>query len=222
MKKILLVFLAAFFSLTMLAQEGAFVGVRVIPQSAWILNNDDFDSDLFDFGIPFSVAFGVAGGYMFNDLLGVETQVIYSPQGQKYLGDNKDPYATIKNNYLKIPVLFRLRTEGEKASFLFNVGPEFGFLMSSTITDDETGEELVSNVDIYENFDIAIDIGLGTSILLVDNLYLDLMIKLGYGLTEIETPEGKGMLYDYQNNGRTSANNALAGFSVGLNYVFSK
>ena len=212
MKKVLLVFLSAFFSLTILAQEGAFVGVRVIPQSAWILNNDDFDSGEFDFGIPFSVAFGVAGGYMFNDLLGVETQVIYSPQGQKYLGDNKDPYETIKNNYLKIPVLFRLRTEGEKASFIFNIGPEFGFLMSSTITDDETGEELFSNVDIYENFDIAIDIGLGTSILLTDNLYLDLMIKLGYGLTEIETPEGKGMLYDYQSNGRTSANNALAGF----------
>jgi hypothetical protein len=222
MKKIILILIIGFLSFPSIAQEGAFVGVRIIPQSAWILNNDDFDSGEFDFGIPFSVAFGISGGYMFNDILGAEVQVIYSPQGQKYLGDNKDPYATIKNNYLKIPVLFRFRSAGESASFLFNVGPAFGFLMNSTITDDETGMEIDPGIDVYESLDISINIGLGTSISLTDNLYLDLMINLGYGLTEIETTDGKAMLYDYQNNGRTSSNNALAGFSVGLNYVFGK
>ncbi len=130
MKKIILILLLGFLSFPLIAQEGAFVGVRVIPQSAWILNNDDFDSDEFDFKIPFSVAFSLAGGYMFTDLVGIESGVLFSPQGQKYIfDDNSD--VRIKNNYVKIPLLFRLRTEGEKASFLLKVGPEFGFLISS-------------------------------------------------------------------------------------------
>ncbi len=220
MKKIILILFVGFLSFPSIAQEGAFVGIRIIPQSAWILNNDDFDSGEFDFGIPFSVAFSVAGGYMFTDLLGIETGILYSPQGQKYFFDNNDE-VNIKNNYLKIPLLFRLRTEGEKASFLFNVGPEFGFLMNSTIKDETSGLEIDSE-NYYENFDFSIAIGFGTSILLTQNLYLDLLVKLDYGLTEIETAEGKEMLFDYQNNGRTSSNNALAGFSVGLNYVFGK
>lgn len=221
MKKIILILFAGLLSFPSIAQEGAFVGLRIIPQSAWILNTDDFDSDEFDFGIPFSVAFGVSGGYMFSKVIGAEVQVLYSPQGQKYLGDNKDPFGTINNNYLKIPVLFRFRSGGESASFLFNAGPEFGFLMNSTITDDETGMEIDPGFDVYESLDISINIGIGTSILLTENLYLDLMLKLGYGLTEIETTEGKaflGLPYD----GRASSNNALAGFSVGVNYVFSK
>ncbi len=80
----------------------------------------------------------------------------------------------------------------------------------------------IDSESYYENFDLSIALAFGTSISLSDNLYLDLLFLLDYGLSEIETTEGKEMLYDYQNNGRTSSNNALAGFSVGLNYVFSK
>ena len=48
------------------------------------------------------------------------------------------------------------------------------------------------------------------------------MVKFDYGLSEIETELGKEILYDYQDNGRTSSSNALLGFSVGLNYVFTE
>ena len=123
MKKLIIFSLLLLLSIPAIAQKGAYIGFRVMPQSAWILNNDDFNSDEFDFGIPFSVAFAVAGGYMFNDIVGIEAQMLYSPQGQVYVDDDKNKLATISNEYFKIPLLFRFRSKGDKAAFLLNAGP---------------------------------------------------------------------------------------------------
>lgn len=220
MKNFVLAISLVMISLPSFSQKGAFVGIRLMPQSAWILNSDDFDSDEYDFGIPFSFAFSVAGGYMFSDVIGVETQLLFSPQGQKYVDDNKNALATISNNYLKIPVFLRLRTEGDKAAFLLNVGPQFGFLMNSSIDFHGNDTNIEDSKNYYENFELSVALGIGTSILLAENLFLDLMIKLDYGLTSIETDEGRAFLPDYQNDGRANSINALAGFSVGVNYVF--
>lgn len=223
MKKfILFVFLFAF-ALPLFSQKGAYIGIRLIPQSAWILNQDDFDSDEFDFGIPFSMSFALGGGYMFNDVIGVEGQMLYSPQGQKYIENETNYEINIKNNYFKIPVLFRFRSEAEKVGFLFNLGPEFGFLVGSSINSsggDLPPEFLGDTRNLYENFEFSVALGLGTSISLGKNLQLDLLINLDYGISEIESDLGKQLLYDYQNDGRASSNNAVAGFSVGLNYLF--
>ena len=182
----------------------------------------------FDFAVPFSVAFSLSGGYMFNEILGIETQLLYSPQGQKYKFSDDvtgtDEYVNIQNDYFKIPLLFRFRSEGKKAAFLFNVGPEFGFLLNTNVTTDATQldpEVAKINKDYYENFEFSVTMGFGTSISLGTNLLLDLLVQLDYGLTNIETDLGNQELYDYQGDGRARANNAVAGFSVGLNYCFN-
>ena len=223
MKKTVLLLLLSSFSLSLFAQKGGFIGVRAIPQSAWILNQDDFDSEDFDFGVPFSFAFALGGGYMFSDVVGIETQMLYSPQGQKYIDSETSEEINIKNNYFKIPVLFRFRSEAEKVGFLFNIGPEFGFLVGSSInsSDGDLPPEFSGDTQyLYENFEFSIAMGIGTSISLGKSLQLDLLINLDYGLSEIESTAGKELLFDYQNNGRASSNNAVAGFSVGLNYCF--
>lgn len=225
MKKILLLLFILLLSIPTYSQKGAYIGIRLIPQSAWILNQDDFDSDDFDFGVPFSFAFALGGGYMFSDVVGVETQMLYSPQGQKYIDSETSEEININNNYFKIPVLFRFRSEAEKVGFLFNIGPEFGFLVGSSINSsggDLPPEFLGDTRNLYENFEFSVALGLGTSISLSSNLQLDLLINLNYGLSEIESTAGKELLFDYQNNGRASSNNAVAGFSVGLNYLFGK
>jgi hypothetical protein len=225
MKKFILLLLVLTISFNLFSQKGGFIGIRIIPQSAWILNDDDFDSGDFDFKTPFSVAFALDGGYMFNNTVGIELQMLYSPQGQKYVDDQGNDFATIKNDYFKIPVLFRLRSDGGKVAFLFNVGPEFGFLVSSGITSQQgmVGPPFLSDSRAYYNdFEFSVMIGFGTSIALGTNLQLDLMIKLDYGITELETALGKEELYDYKGDGRSDSHNALAGFSVGLNYLFVK
>lgn len=222
MKKLILLLIFCSFSFNSFAQKGAFIGLSIMPQSAWILNNDDFDSGDFDFAIPFSFAFSFDAGYMFNESIGIQTGALYSPQGQKYVEGGKD-FGEIKNNYLKIPLLFRLRTGGEKVAFLFNVGPQFGFLIGSSITSaiGETGPPYGSDTRIYyENFELSAALGLGTSITLGENLLLDLMFKLDYGISEIESDLGKQTLYDYQNNGRGATSNALVGLNIGIKYAF--
>lgn len=220
MKKLIILLTLLCFSLPNFAQKGAFIGLRIMPQSAWILNQDDFDSDEYDFGVPFSVAFAVAGGYMFTNTIGVEVQMLYSPQGQDYVDSEKNKFASINNNYFKIPVLFRLRTEGEKVAFLLNAGPQFGFLVNSSIDLYGNGDNFSDSRNFYESFEFSVALGLGTSILLTENLFLDLLLKLDYGLSSIESDLGRAFFYDHGNDGRADSNNALLGFSVGVNYVF--
>lgn len=225
MKKTFLLLIVLTISLNTFSQKGGFIGFRIIPQSAWILNSDDWDSGDFDLKTPFSVAFSIDGGYMFNEAIGIELQMLYSPQGQKYVDNNGNDYATIKNDYLKIPVLFRLRSGGEKVAFLFNAGPQFGFITSSSITSEvgKIGPPYLSDSRAYyEDFEFSVVLGFGTSISIGSKLQLDLMIKLDYGISELETELGKKMLYDYQGDGRSSSHNASAGFSVGLNYLLIK
>lgn len=222
MKAFFILLITLSISFNSIAQEGAFIGLRLIPQSAWILNQDDFDSGEFDFGVPFSFAFAVAGGYMFNNSIGIEVQMLYSPQGQIYVDNEGNDFATINNDYFKIPVLFRMRAGEANVGFLFNFGPQFGFLTNSKITFDQEPEESRPDTRaFYEDFEVALALGFGVSVKLGSQLYLDLLIDISYGLTEIETDLGKNYLYDYQNNGRAKSNNAVAGFSVGINYVFS-
>ena len=221
MKAFFILLITVCISYSSIAQEGAYIGLRLIPQSAWILNQDDFDSGEFDFATPFSFAFAIAGGYMFNNSIGIEAQMLYSPQGQKYIDTEGNEFATINNDYFKIPVLFRMRTGEGKVGFLFNLGPQFGFLTGSKITfDQEPDESLPDTKLFYEDFEIALALGFGVSIELGSQLYLDLLIDLSYGLTEIETDLGKEFLYSDDDVDRSKSNNAVAGFSIGLNYVF--
>ena len=55
MKKIFLFLFILLFSIPTYSQKGAYIGIRLIPQSAWILNQDDFDSDEFDFANSFFI-----------------------------------------------------------------------------------------------------------------------------------------------------------------------
>ncbi len=224
MKGFFILLITVFISVGSVAQEGAYIGLRLIPQSAWILNQDDFDSGEFDFGIPFSFAYAIAGGYMFNNSIGIEVQMLYSPQGQVYVDSEENDLFTIKNDYFKIPVLFRMRAGEEKLGFLFNFGPQFGFLTGSKIiAEQDPSESLTDTRAFYEDFEVALALGFGVSIELGSQFYLDLLINLSYGLTEIETDFGKialNELYESPTIDRAKSNNAVAGFSIGLNYVF--
>jgi len=221
MKKTLLLISILALSTAMMAQ-GPFAGLLVRPQSAWILNDDDFDSGDFDLGIPFSVAFGLQGGYMFSESIGLELQFISSSQGQIYVDDNGDELATITNKYFKIPLLFRLRSGAGKAGFLLNAGPQIGFLTSSSIDlTEEPSESIADSKDFYNSTEFSFLLGIGANIMITEYLSLDLLINIDASLTEIESDFGKENLYDNGENGRAAARNALVGFSVGLSYVFT-
>ena len=205
--------------LNLFAQEGAFIGARIIPQTTWILNNDDFDNPNVDLKYTWGVAFAVAGGYNFNAKHGIEIQTLYSNQSQQYVDENNNKVATKNNIYYKIPLLYRFRTEGKLGSIL-TVGPQFGFLSRSDIDNHGVGSNVDDARNFYENFELSIALGFGASWMLSEKVSLDLMLKLDYGVTEIESGLGKAFFYDHNNDGRGATNNATGGFSVGVNYFF--
>jgi Outer membrane protein beta-barrel domain len=225
MKKLLTIVFLLTIHFAAFSQEGPFIGARVIPQSAWILNQDDFDSNILDFKTPFSVALGIAGGYMFSDLLGVEVNLLYSPQGQKYIADTSgvDLFSK-KNNNLKIPILFRYRSESDKAAFLFNAGPEFGFLMSSKMTFPNAND--IDTKQYYNSFDFAVLVQIGTSIMIGESSNLDILLRFNYGLSNIENGTATGdypiLFPDLTGNGRQKSNNASVGLTIGYNFTLSK
>ena len=159
---------------------------------------------------------------MFSESIGLELQFISSSQGQIYVDDNGDELATINNKYFKIPLLFRLRSGAGKAGFLLNVGPQIGFLTSSSIDlTEEPSESISDSKDFYNSTEFSFLLGIGANIMITEYLSLDLLINIDASLTEIESDFGKENLYDNGENGRAAARNALVGFSVGLSYVFT-
>jgi len=220
MKKFLLLISIVALSTTMMAQ-GPYAGVIIRPQSAWIINNDDFDSGDYDLDIPFAMAFGVQGGYMFSEAFGLVTQIIFSPQGQAYILADSEEKVSIENKYVNVPILARLRGGGEKAGFVLHFGPQIGFLTSSNVVFDTSTEFNEDWSDYYKNTVFSLVLGLGANIMLTEYLSLDLMVNIDGGFTEIETELGKAELFDYDDNGRAMALNAVASFSIGVNYVFT-
>jgi hypothetical protein len=86
------------------AQEGAFrIGAVLLPQSTWLLNQDDSDAGPeLDYEVTWGFAGGISASYNFNDYLGVGLDVLYSNQGQKYKGTQSADYLHGKD-YPELP-----------------------------------------------------------------------------------------------------------------------
>jgi opacity protein-like surface antigen len=120
---------------SMWAQESAFrIGAVLLPQSTWLLNQDDSDArPELDYEVNWGFAGGISTFYNFNDYLGVGLDVLYSNQGQKYKGTQSGISYTAKAtlNYLKLPLLLRLNSDPNSVvQFNAFLGPQFSFLLS--------------------------------------------------------------------------------------------
>jgi len=117
------------------AQEGAIrIGAVLLPQSTWLLNQDDSDAGPEqDYEVTWGFAGGISASYNFNDYLGVGLDVLYSNQGQKYKGTKSGITYTAKTtlNYLKLPLLLRFNSDPNSVvQFSAFLGPQFSFLLS--------------------------------------------------------------------------------------------
>jgi hypothetical protein len=117
------------------AQEGAIrIGAVLLPQSTWLLNQDDSDAGPeLDYKSTWGFAGGVSASYNFTDYLGVGLDVLYSDQGQKYRGTQSGTTYTAKAtlNYLKLPLLLRFNSDPNSVlQFSAFLGPQFSFPLS--------------------------------------------------------------------------------------------
>jgi len=117
------------------AQEGAIrIGAVLLPQSTWLLNQDDSDArPEQDYEVTWGFAGGISASYNFTDYLGVGLDMLYFNQGQKYKGTQSGTTYTAKAtlNYLKLPLLLRFNSDPNPVvQFSAFSGPQFSFLLS--------------------------------------------------------------------------------------------
>ena len=206
------------------AQKGWYVGLRVVPQSTWILNQQDSDAgeQYFSYVKTYGVASGVGGGYAFNNHIGVFADLLYSSQGQAHSyeatvdGKTRTFTDEVRLRYLKLPVMFRLTTNTErKTAFVFQFGPQIDYLVSvkqfigntayphtNQLPIDPPGQPDFYNVpDRYYTFkSLVFDgvVGLGAEVKLRYNLKMHLLFRADYSLTDIEN---KDATFDVYQNG---------------------
>ncbi len=197
------------------AQERAFrVGVALLPQNTWLLNQDDSDAGPeLDYEVTWGFAGGLSASYHFSDYIGVGLDVLYSRQGQKYKGTVAGTAYTAQTNlnYLRLPLLLRFSTDPE-APVQFNafLGPQLSLLLSyqdkvqaristqevsgTTITTTITGMgSSTENLDqtIYKKSLFGGVFGLGMGIRAGESILITIHFRGDYAFGDAENKEAK-------------------------------
>lgn len=240
MKKLFTAALCVSLSVGAFAQKGLSFGAYVLPQSTWILNQNDFDlGKIRDFRSTINVGYGLQAGYGISDNFSIQTGAYFSRLGQDYTStvvtnpltgaEVKSDYS-VKVDYLRVPLLASFNSDpSSNVGFLFNVGADFGFKMANSIesSNGTTNSDMpyfVSNTvatnvatdKYYKSLDIQGTMGFGAQIRVTDNLKVQALLRLGYSLMDIEEKPADTVTFKYSD--RKTANHATAGLQIGLVY----
>lgn len=240
MKKLFTVALCVALSVGAFAQKGLSFGAFVLPQSTWILNQNDFDlGKVRDFRSTINVGYGLQAGYGISDNFSIQTGAYFSRLGQDYTStvvvnpltgaEVKSDYS-VKADYIRVPLLASFNSDpSSNVGFLFNIGADFGFKMANSIeaSNGATSNNMtyfVSNSSFttvatdkyYKSMDIQGTMGIGTQIRVTDNLKIQALLRLGYSLLDIEDKPADTVTFKYSD--RKTANHATAGLQIGVVY----
>lgn len=193
MKKIFLVLALIAYGYTSNAQ-GFNIGLGGGIYSTWLVNKNVSDQgDELDFAVTFGGQLGVNGSYYFSDKMGVGFGLLFSGHNQKYTGEfgPDDSYeAKVKLRYLDVPLMIRFG--GGSGGAYFEMGPQFGFLMSAKeqfeSTPASTSDYEDKNIkDNLKSMNIAGVIGFGVDIDASENVSVTTGLRLGWGFTDVTT-----------------------------------
>lgn len=126
----------------------------------------------------FGLQAGVFAKFDLSEKIAFQPELLYSSKGIIFTDADMD----LKQNYLDIPILFSYKITPD---FSVNLGPEIGFLLSASLSDD-TGTEDVKS--LFQSFEYGVDFGMSyqTSIgLLIDARY-------NLGISDIATGDFSG------------------------------
>jgi hypothetical protein len=227
-------------SFPVLAQKGLYFGVAGTFQSVWVTNQNNYGLPEMDYGKKFGASGNLTIGYDFTNHLGVKIELGYGQFGEKYT-DTRDSSKyeaggtfdrDVKLNYFELPIMLKYRTGGAIAKFFIAVGPQFNMLMSAKQVYNKNGQPFIQEItdtinnnkfnvgqeEIKERFssmDIMARIDLGVDITVVKHLFIEVGVKAGYGLLDINSS-------DYHIKDHSGAyhpsHDVFGGLSVGLNY----
>jgi hypothetical protein len=237
MKKLYTAIVAALLiaSIPAVAQKGLYVGVSGAIQSTWVTNQNNYGLPEMDYNTTFHGAANINIGYDFTDHLGVKAEVGYATYGQKYKDQKGDSTLSreVKMNHYTIPVMFKYRVGGKVTKFYVAVGPQFDLLSSASQTYTLNNHDYVDTLntlsgkpfnvgasditDRYNSLDIMARMDLGVDITLIEHLVIELGLKFGYGLMDINASDFQ--LPDHSGAYHPS-HNVFGGLVLGVNWHF--
>lgn len=194
---------------------GFYFGARIAPQLSWMVNQDDLNDEYFETRQKVAASLGLAAGYNFSEHLGIETNLIYSLQGQSY--QYKGIEYNQKVNYVKIPVMFTYTSSSSPIMFLGKVGPQLNILTKAKIDPVPviTGEAITNNNEArYESMVLGGVLSLGGRYALTHNLFVDASLRYDISFTNVEDKA-----YKYYTADRADTYNMTAGIELGVNYM---
>ena len=229
------------------AQEGLKLGFVALPQTTWMLNQQDMEApqDQFNYETTFGMAFGPTFGYNFNDNFGFRLNALYSAQGQRYTSVNAREELvthTRRINYLKTPLMVSANTGTEFRKFVFSfaAGYQAGFLIGARYYNDDQSftpdQGLADDVTDYPTtfqryswIDHGPVVDFGLDIKLTYCVFANIHFRADYSISDAED---KNAAYKLWSNGvpedvtfypssRSATNNLTGGLSIGLTYTFS-
>ncbi len=209
-----------------LGVNGEYTGITIINQNTWDTGRE------YDYTFTNAGAFGFDVGYNFTDELGIYSGFGIMTLGQDYTdayavvagGEESNWERTLRFNYHVVPLMFKFTGSENTVNFIGGFGILYAVMKEAEQTWTKDGEpwnnaEGAGNTNVTERFnkkDIILNIEFGARIFVMDNLYIDATMNLGYGLTDINdeawrTPNKDGMY--------NASHNAYGGIKVGVAYV---
>jgi hypothetical protein len=239
------------------AQKGFHIGAVGSVNNTWVLNQNNF-SNLYpfvdtiirtselDYKLTWGYTAGVALGYNFNHMLGIESQVVVTGTGQRYedklqgpavlgikpYGDNT-PEGRVKVTrdvrltYVQIPVMFKFTSKkGRVGKFYGMLGPQFGFRISAKETlkleEDEYAPQLRAK-DKFRPVDIGLALQLGADIYATDHLYFNVGLSLYGGLMDTNGKLLREFPWHSQNDpGYQKTYHFRGGLIAGVHYIIGE
>lgn len=209
--------------------SGSFISPSIVNQNTWGNVHE------YDYKVTFSSNYGFDVGYNFTSNLGIHTGFSFYNLGQDYTDsyDDINWKRNLKFKYNVIPIMFRYTSSTENIKFIGSVGILYAMLNKAEQTwtgDGETyeavGTTLVSNkpfdlgaddvTDRYSKTDILLNVEIGIRVETIDNLFVDALLNVGYGLTDINDEDYH---FEDSDGNYNASHNFFGGIKVGVAYV---
>jgi hypothetical protein len=212
-------------------QKGFHLGTTVGLNLIFILNQNSYKTPEMEYRPTFGVNGGLAGGYNFNNFIGLQTEILLSQQGQKY----KDEYVgqpvmtrEVKSSYLQIPLMVKYMSGQSTVQFYIMGGPQLSVLNTSSVTynGQEWTPEMkmpgIKKSSFYERYELGAKLAMGTDIKLSSTFYMNAGFAFYTGLTDMNIPEFRTRGNEFEVKPYKMSTNAYTGINVGVHYRFKK